>query len=311
MDYLQSMNCVQCVRKHLANALSYAKEVLAGHGEGGDPDHRPDLLGELGNAEHHLIGSTELSYLQAEILQIRREVEENNHVPTAEHVTRIRTTWVRLDGVDPAFGRQRALPSLSTYHAPPPQLGDRINKGPEVAINQLPQSRSIKKLAVIFTEGENKLSLETRNRMARVFLSGVPFDVVKRPDKDKYSHYLFWPDRTGLVRGWNVASAKVMRTSGARPYDSAPLLMDSAWFDQSSVDDSIHTLEDLHKAVPDSEEVLMDVGTILPAGIKDICCSVKRRLTRKAVLVNWQDDDSLEALIKYLDANSQEWRDNQ
>ena len=51
---MENMKCAECVLKHLAAALSYAKEVQSGHGRNSELDHRPDLLGELVNAEHHL-----------------------------------------------------------------------------------------------------------------------------------------------------------------------------------------------------------------------------------------------------------------
>lgn len=49
-----SQKCFDCALKHVATALSYAKEILGGHTEGNPLDHRIDLLGELCNLEHHL-----------------------------------------------------------------------------------------------------------------------------------------------------------------------------------------------------------------------------------------------------------------
>ena len=51
---MENMKCFECALKHTATALSYGKEILNGHGEGADLDHRPDFLGELTNLEHHL-----------------------------------------------------------------------------------------------------------------------------------------------------------------------------------------------------------------------------------------------------------------
>lgn len=48
------MNCYTCVYKHISGALSYAKEIIAGHGKGAELDHRIDFIGELVNLEHHL-----------------------------------------------------------------------------------------------------------------------------------------------------------------------------------------------------------------------------------------------------------------
>ena len=51
---MDSMKCFECVLKHISACLSYAKEILSGHGKGSDLDHRIDFLGELVNLEHHL-----------------------------------------------------------------------------------------------------------------------------------------------------------------------------------------------------------------------------------------------------------------
>lgn len=50
---MTNMKCFECLFKHLAGALSYGKQIMSGHGEGADLDHRIDFLGELVNAEHH------------------------------------------------------------------------------------------------------------------------------------------------------------------------------------------------------------------------------------------------------------------
>ena len=47
------MKCIVCLRKHLALFNSYAKEVLNGHGQGANPDHRIDLQGQINNAQYH------------------------------------------------------------------------------------------------------------------------------------------------------------------------------------------------------------------------------------------------------------------
>ena len=50
---MDNMKCFECLLKHLAGALSYAKEVIAGHDGNNELDHRIDFLGEVVNAEHH------------------------------------------------------------------------------------------------------------------------------------------------------------------------------------------------------------------------------------------------------------------
>lgn len=87
-----SMACVDCLRKHIAAALSYSKEVLNGHGAGATPDHRADLAGELINAEHH---AEALSASIAERLRtVRKAMEKQIFQPTPEQLDTIRSIWV-------------------------------------------------------------------------------------------------------------------------------------------------------------------------------------------------------------------------
>lgn len=51
---MTDMKCEECVLKHLAAALSFGKEILSGHDENNELDHRIDFLGEVANAEQHL-----------------------------------------------------------------------------------------------------------------------------------------------------------------------------------------------------------------------------------------------------------------
>lgn len=47
------MKCINCLRKHLAVMKSFMREVIDGHGEGANPDHRINIEGEIVNAEYH------------------------------------------------------------------------------------------------------------------------------------------------------------------------------------------------------------------------------------------------------------------
>ena len=104
----QSMKCRDCVLKHLAGAISYAKEILDGHGKGGTPDHRPDYLGELVNAEHHL------ELLSKEILEkvsaLRTAAQMKGMQPSEEDIEELRMLWVEVEDMDE-----------HTQEAPPPK----------------------------------------------------------------------------------------------------------------------------------------------------------------------------------------------
>ena len=92
---MESMQCVTCVQKHLANALSYGKEIMSGHTKGATLDHRIDFLGELGNAEHHL----ELidAELFLNISQFRKDMQEKNLMPDYADLDKIRKLFLAVE----------------------------------------------------------------------------------------------------------------------------------------------------------------------------------------------------------------------
>ena len=92
---MDSMQCYTCVQKHLANALSYGKEILSGHTQGADLDHRIDFLGELGNAEHHLELIDRELFLT--ISQFRKEIQEKNNKPDYIDLETIRKLFLAVE----------------------------------------------------------------------------------------------------------------------------------------------------------------------------------------------------------------------
>ena len=92
---MDSMQCYTCVQKHLANALSYGKEILSGHTQGADLDHRIDFLGELGNAEHHLELIDRELFLT--ISEFRKEIQEKNNKPDYIDLETIRKLFLAVE----------------------------------------------------------------------------------------------------------------------------------------------------------------------------------------------------------------------
>lgn len=92
---MESMQCVSCVQKHLANALSYGKEIMSGHNRGAALDHRIDFLGELGNAEHHLELIDKELFLS--ISQFRKDMQEKNITPDYADLDKIRKLFLAVD----------------------------------------------------------------------------------------------------------------------------------------------------------------------------------------------------------------------
>ena len=120
----QTMKCKDCVLKHLAAAISYAKEILDGHGKGGTPDHRPDYLGELVNAEHHLeVMSRDL---MEKVSVMRTAAQMKGMTPSEEDIESLRELWVDVEGLEseltPSFPEED---STERY----PGLSDMENVG--------------------------------------------------------------------------------------------------------------------------------------------------------------------------------------
>lgn len=106
------MKCKDCVLKHLAAAISYGKEIIAGHGYDGTPDHRADFLGELVNAEHHL---AQMSASLLNRVMIIRTAEQAKHMtPTNKDIDELRSIWVDvektpLEDMDPPVVQATAI----------------------------------------------------------------------------------------------------------------------------------------------------------------------------------------------------------
>lgn len=100
---MDSMQCYTCVQKHLANALSYGKEILSGHTQGADLDHRIDFLGELGNAEHHLELIDRELFLT--ISQFRKDIQEKNNKPDFSDLETIRKLFLAVEKLSASGGK--------------------------------------------------------------------------------------------------------------------------------------------------------------------------------------------------------------
>lgn len=103
----QGMDCVRCFRKHVAAALSYAKEVLSGHGEGGEPDHRADLEGELAGAEAHAAVMDLVPGYAPALRELRHALEGRAWRPEDRDLALLRRMWKSSMGLVCGCGRRR------------------------------------------------------------------------------------------------------------------------------------------------------------------------------------------------------------
>lgn len=94
---MDSMKCWDCALKHLAGALSYGKEILTGHTKGAELDHRPDLLGELVNCEHHA------ELLDRELFNrvstLRKQLQVRHVFVTAEDLDTLRMLYLKTEAL--------------------------------------------------------------------------------------------------------------------------------------------------------------------------------------------------------------------
>ena len=92
---MSDMKCNECVLKHLATALSFAKEIISGHDENNELDHRIDFLGEISNAEQHL----ELidKDLFNEISLFRKNIQAKDVKVSSSDLSFIRTLYRKVE----------------------------------------------------------------------------------------------------------------------------------------------------------------------------------------------------------------------
>lgn len=294
-DY-QSMGCRQCVSKHLANAMSYAKEVLAGHGPGGDPDHRPDLLGELCNAEHHLSMDPANQRLVDGLLAIRRSLEDNMYIPDAGMVTEMRRLWVAVvDEMLPDPGQVRSV----TRQAPLDQLAapavEQRGALPAGLADHSP-------VDVLILDGNSPSELEGVRRMIGN-LDGVNEVFEGSLPATSTEFVLVWPPHTGIIRKMPAGLDHPVhrKTGDGVDWACKPQVVPAgAWRDHS----------DLNKAMAGTplayEARVSSWVDLASAKVASICCGTKGKLRRGAHYVRWMPEN-WQALSAGLGDNM-EWR---
>lgn len=99
---MNNMKCWDCALKHLACALSYGKEILSGHTKGSELDHRPDLIGEMSNCEHHV----ELldPILFNVVSSLRKSLQAKKGFVTFEDLEEIRGLYLKVEELSEATG---------------------------------------------------------------------------------------------------------------------------------------------------------------------------------------------------------------
>ncbi len=286
----QSMDCPQCVRKHLANAISYAKEVLSGHGAGGDPDHRPDLLGELGNAEHHLAESSgDGGRVLGRILSLRRQLEETGGVPGPGIVAELRILWTEVSADPPLGGSVPShLPPRAALREMPDPPGLEASEDQARGRFVLPDelvSRGV--VDVLILPGNTDGELEgIRGMIANLEEVGAVYE--NELPEETTDYILVWPPRTGIIRsmraGLDYPVHQIGRDGKVRMDVKPQIVEAAAW-----------------RAVPDLDALLgegllrWDTNVApfadLTGKMTRICCGVRRKLSAGAYFVHWAPEN--------------------
>ncbi len=187
----QSMKCKDCVLKHIANAMSYAKEILAGHGIGGTPDHRPDYLGELVNAENHL------EHISIELLNrvmvLRTAAQMRRMVPLETDIDELRELWIAVEAVEVPEG---IVAYTATSMANPTPVSSTVKEEPKKMFisAQYPDMEKIDTVGVVLDTAwfkeENKEKYEIFMNLANKNMrNGIILD---RESLKGYSEKYLW-----------------------------------------------------------------------------------------------------------------------
>lgn len=298
MQTPQSMHCPQCVRKHLANAISYAKEILSGHGAGGDPDHRPDLLGELGNAEHHLQTSIEQEMLLEQVLRIRRRFEDEQYVPYPEMMAELRQVWLESSQDLALFGapiRRVPRPAVHTETSPVHMAPGGGYTLPAGLVSRSP-------VDVLILPGNSEDELAGIRRMIDN-LTGVNEVFENELPETTTKYILVWPARTGIIRSMDAGVDYPIYQNlkdGTIGWDSKPQVVDaSAW--RSTPD-----LNTLMAGNPLKWSSGSAPFVSVTTKMDRICCGTKRKFVTGAYFVQWSESN-WKLLSSSLGTNM-EWR---
>lgn len=113
INQTNSMNCLNCCLKHIACALSYAKEILDGHGKDSELDHRIDFLGQLINLEHHLICYNRQYAL--DLREYREQLQAHSMIPKIEDLNKFRKMYIDLQN----FKKQKNINEIELIDSSP------------------------------------------------------------------------------------------------------------------------------------------------------------------------------------------------
>ena len=305
---MDSMQCFTCVQKHLANALSYGKEILSGHTQGADLDHRIDFLGELGNAEHHLELIDHELFLS--ISQFRKEIQEKNNKPDYTDLEKIRRLFLAVEKLSEGDGETvSAAVKTPVLSGQTPDIVFPIISNREYVSLAL---ESIRKHGL----GWNRIFYLDSS----ADLSGLEIEKISSFDDPVLGDsFLYWCENMCLLHSVDLRAANpvygftpgkrdymelvplIRKSNPARPiylYDGiAPQPVEKNKFiELTSGVKTAYPLTLYFNSIP-----TVNAANAAPIAVhidKKICCSVKSRL-RTCVFATW-NEEGFEHLRQYL-----------
>jgi len=292
----QSMKCKDCVLKHIANAMSYAKEILSGHGIGGTPDHRPDYLGELVNAENHL------EHISIELLNrvmvLRTAAQTRRMVPLESDIDTLRQLWIDVEATEVPEGSV----SIGQIQENKTILGTdlttikRTEPTEAIKFDTFPEIENMDKVGIILDDPwylpENEDRITVFYKLADKYMDNYEF-VLKQQlgdtNSSPYNGKYVWvfPLNVFVAKATNMKiPVSTAITYGNKASSIMRLVKTSAFKEVYNTDLDLTACEVVDKLdlspLPSTSEDQVVLGVY-----RKPCCSVKSRLnTAKFVKVN-------------------------
>ena len=98
LSSMKNMACWSCVIKHICGAISFAQEVMSGHGMDAELNHIPDMLGDIIQAERHLAALSEKNVAE-KIYAVRQRLENSEYAVGEDTVAALRVIFKEVFGL--------------------------------------------------------------------------------------------------------------------------------------------------------------------------------------------------------------------
>lgn len=297
---MSDMKCEECVLKHLSTALSFGKEIMSGHDETNELDHRIDFLGEISNAEQHLELIDE--NLFNEITIFRKNIQAKDIKVNAEDLLFIRSLFRKVELVK---NKESYSTNQYVYYSSPLDVVyigvkniDNFDLSYKMLIKNLVNYR---KIFVVDTELDfSQYDVEKVN-------SNI-FEFMKRDDLSE--DVIFMNENMSFINAFDAKKIFPSYLSNAKKIKEIRLEMPNKYgriYNFENVKPQPINVEEFNKIITEpyqnytsvyfnmrEEEKYANDTMVTVEVIKPVCCSVKQGLKTKK-FVRW-NENGLESL---------------